>query len=115
MRITPCELARAAVLLAGCDRDGAEKDAATRAASAADSSVLAEDRLLANRNTTRAGLLRGDTLTVALEVRASGWYPGEDTGWHETVLAFAQVGKAGRVPGPQLRAASFVHRYIIRD
>lgn len=41
-----------------------------------------------------SGLLRGDTLTVALEVLAGGWYPGEDNGRHETVLAF--VGDTAR-------------------
>lgn len=96
------------VTLASCDRNASERGAAARAADAADSLALAEHRLLANPNTTRAGRLRKDTLMVALEVRAGGWYPGEDNGRHETVLAFAESGKAGRVPGPLLRVQAGV-------
>ncbi|MEP6835913.1 MAG: multicopper oxidase domain-containing protein [Gemmatimonas sp.] len=96
-------LVMVALLVVSCSKDGSHQDDAGSAPSALDTTALAEHRLVANPNTGRAGHLHRDTLVVALEVQAGGWYPEEENGRHETVLAFAEAGKAGRVPGPLLR------------
>lgn len=57
----------------------------------------------ANDNRTPAGVLRGDTLDVRLEVRMARWYPQSDSGPFVDAPAFAEVGKAPQIPGPLIR------------
>lgn len=90
----------------GCTNRGDDNARTQNLPTAEDTTALAQHRLLTNTNQQMAGALRGDTLDVALEVVAGSWYPEADDGMHETVFAFAERGKAGRVPGPLLRVSS---------
>jgi manganese oxidase len=60
--------------------------------------------VVVHQNKTPAGQLRGNTLTLALDVVESGWHPEGDADTELRVLAFAEAGKAPRLPGPLLRA-----------
>ncbi|HSE66814.1 MAG TPA: multicopper oxidase domain-containing protein [Gemmatimonadales bacterium] len=57
----------------------------------------------ANDNRTPAGQLRGDTLSIELEVRMGTWHPEADSGPAIEVAAFAEAGKAPQIPGPLIR------------
>ncbi len=61
------------------------------------------DGIEANDNRSPAGQLRGDTLSVALEVRMGTWRPEADNGPAIEVAAFAEAGKPPQVPGPLIR------------
>jgi FtsP/CotA-like multicopper oxidase with cupredoxin domain len=61
------------------------------------------DLIQANDNRTPAGLIHGDTLEVRLEVRMGTWRPEADSGPAVEVAAFAEEGKAPRIPGPLIR------------
>ena len=63
----------------------------------------AEEAIVANDNRTAAGILRNGVLTLALEVRPGALHTEEDTGPSVPALAFAEVGKPLRVPGPLIR------------
>ena len=63
----------------------------------------AEEAIVANDNRTPAGTLRNGVLTLALEVRSGALHTEEDTGPSVAALAFAEVGKPLRVPGPLIR------------
>ncbi|MEO7996078.1 MAG: multicopper oxidase domain-containing protein [Gemmatimonadaceae bacterium] len=103
-----CLLAMLAGILvvSGCERPSRDIPRAQSGPTAEDTAALAVRRLLTNTNQEPAGTMRGDTLDVALEVLAGGWYPEANDGMHETVLAFAERGKAGRIPGPLLRVST---------
>lgn len=93
----------ASVLFGGCSTTDRSVAYDHSAPTAEDSIALASNRLLTNRNEQPAGRLHNDTLDLQLEVRPGRWYPESDDGQHETVLSFAERGKAGRVPGPFVR------------
>jgi FtsP/CotA-like multicopper oxidase with cupredoxin domain len=59
--------------------------------------------IIPNDNRAPAGVLRGDTLILGLEVRMGIWRPESDTGPAIEVAAFAEVGKAASIPGPLIR------------
>lgn len=61
------------------------------------------DGIEANDNRAPAGQLRGDTLSIELEVRMGTWRPEADSGPAIEVAAFAEAGKAPQVPGPLIR------------
>ncbi|MGH7471359.1 MAG: multicopper oxidase domain-containing protein, partial [Longimicrobiales bacterium] len=61
------------------------------------------ERVSPNDNRVAAGTLRAGVLTVRLEVRAGDWRPDGDNDAGVEVLAFAEEGKALRVPGPLIR------------
>jgi len=72
--------------------------------------------VLPNPNTARAGVLRGDTLVVALEARESEWRPDGDRKPSMTIEAFAEPGKAPLIPGPLVRAGrGTIIRFSIRN
>jgi manganese oxidase len=80
---------------------------ATPASDARESSVARAEHAVAEANDNRraAGVRRGDTVFVALEVRLGRWYPeASDGDFIETPL-LAEVGEAPQVPGPLLRIA----------
>jgi FtsP/CotA-like multicopper oxidase with cupredoxin domain len=57
----------------------------------------------ANDNRTPAGTLKGDTLTLALDVRMARWFPESDSGPHVDLPVFTEIGKAPQIPGPLIR------------
>jgi FtsP/CotA-like multicopper oxidase with cupredoxin domain len=59
--------------------------------------------VVANDNRHPAGELRGDTLTIRLEVGMAVWHPEADAGPAIEVAAFAEEGRTPQVPGPLIR------------
>ncbi len=59
--------------------------------------------IAANDNRTPAGTLRGNVLTLQLEMRKGVWHPEKDTGEAIPVYAFAEAGKPLQDPGPTIR------------
>ena len=57
----------------------------------------------ANENRIAGGSLRRDTLTIRLAVRMADWRPESDSGPSISVAAFAEEGKAPRIPAPLIR------------
>ena len=57
----------------------------------------------ANDNRHPAGSLRGNTLTIRLDVGMAVWRPEADNGPAIEVAAFGEAGKAPQVPGPLIR------------
>ncbi len=57
----------------------------------------------ANDNRRPAGRMRGDTLSVALEVRVARWYPEAEDGPFVDAPMLAEVGRSPQVPGPLIR------------
>lgn len=60
-------------------------------------------QVVPNDNRVPAGMLRGDTLEIDLEVRMATWFPEADSGPAVEVAAFAEVGKAPSIPAPLIR------------
>jgi manganese oxidase len=56
-----------------------------------------------NDNRHAAGSLQGGVLTLRLVARPAGWYPDGPEGCGITVAAFAEEGRAPRIPGPLVR------------
>ncbi|HEU4720251.1 MAG TPA: multicopper oxidase domain-containing protein [Gemmatimonadaceae bacterium] len=61
------------------------------------------ERAAINDNRTPAGILRGGTLALELEVREVDWRPDGDRAPGLVVRAFAERGKRASIPGPLLR------------
>ena len=59
--------------------------------------------VVANDNRIAAGRLERGVLTLRLEVRAATWTPEADDGSAIPAWAFAEEGKAPRIPGPLVR------------
>jgi Putative multicopper oxidases len=57
----------------------------------------------ANDNRHPAGVLRGDTLTIRLDVGMAIWHPEADDGPAIEVAAFGEAGGTPEVPGPLIR------------
>ncbi|MGK2961102.1 MAG: multicopper oxidase domain-containing protein [Gemmatimonadaceae bacterium] len=57
----------------------------------------------ANDNRRPAGVLKNDTLRIALVAQMARWYPEEADGPFAEVAAFAEEGKVPQVPGPLVR------------
>src|SRR5258706_10070586 len=69
-------------------------------------SPLAGQRLspiAANDNRTPAGDLRGNVLTLQLEMRKGNWHPEREDGEAIPVYAFGEAGKTLQIPGPTIR------------
>jgi FtsP/CotA-like multicopper oxidase with cupredoxin domain len=64
------------------------------------------DDIVPNDNRSPAGVMRRDTLELDLEVRMGTWRPEGETGPAIEVAAFAERGKAARIPGPLIRVAT---------
>ena len=90
------------------------RDAATLTALAAASLILPPGRLPArhaailpvvapNDNRHAAGVMRGDTLFVNLEIRMARWYPEATDGEFIETPVIGEVGHAPAVPGPLIR------------
>jgi len=60
-------------------------------------------RVAANDNRHPAGVLRGDTLTIRLDVGMAVWHPEADDGPAIEVAAFREAGGRPEVPGPLIR------------
>ena len=60
-------------------------------------------RAVANDNRVAAGTLVGGVLTVRLVARQAAWHPDGARGCGLRVNAFAEEGKAARIPGPLIR------------
>lgn len=56
-----------------------------------------------NDNRIPAGRMRGDTLTLELEVRRATWRPEADSGPGLEVAAFGEAGRDPEIPGPLIR------------
>jgi FtsP/CotA-like multicopper oxidase with cupredoxin domain len=63
----------------------------------------AVERAAINDNRSRAGTLRNGVLSIDLDVREVEWHPDADDAPGIRVLAFAERGKRGSVPGPLIR------------
>lgn len=61
------------------------------------------ERIMANDNRVPAGALRGDTLSIRLELRRGDWRPDGDESPGISILAFGEEGKALANPGPLIR------------
>ena len=73
-------------------------------------------RIEANPNLAPAGELRNGTLTLRLHIREGEWYPEADTGPGVAVQAFAEEGRALRIPGPLIRVPAGTEvRVIVRN
>jgi FtsP/CotA-like multicopper oxidase with cupredoxin domain len=59
--------------------------------------------IIPNDNRTPAGVMRGDTLHLDLEVRMGTWRPEGDSGPAIEVAGFAEAGKVLQIPGPLIR------------
>ena len=59
--------------------------------------------VVANDNRTAAGQLKGQQLTLRLELRKARWFPDAETDPHIDLHAFGETGKAPQIPGPLIR------------
>ena len=74
------------------------------------------ERVIANDNRTPAGTLRGDTLSLLLEVRRGEWRPDGDSSPGISILAFAEQGRGLSNPGPLIRVPRGTEiRAVIRN
>jgi hypothetical protein len=60
-------------------------------------------QVMANDNRSPAGQLKNGILELRLELRAGVWYPGDESGGHRDVYAFAEAGRAPQSSGPLIR------------
>ena len=65
-----------------------------------------ETRVSPNDNRVRAGSLRGGVLTIALVATDGMWHPDGDASPGVRMQAFAEAGRAPRIPGPLVRATA---------
>lgn len=59
---------------------------------------------VANDNRRSAGVMRGDTLFLDLDVRMARWYPEAGNGASIEAAIVGEVGQAPQVPAPLIRA-----------
>jgi len=60
-------------------------------------------RVVVNDNRQPAGTLRAGVLTLRIEARLADWHPDGEDAAGAKVPAFAEEGKAARIPGPLIR------------
>src|SRR5690349_14032732 len=74
----------------------------------------AVDLIVVNDNRTPAGTLANGELTIRLEAREGEWHPDRDADPGLVVRAFAEEGKALRIPGPLIRVpeGTVIHAYV---
>ena len=61
------------------------------------------ERVRANDNRARAGILMSGTLAVRLEARLAQWHPQGDDAPGAVIPVFAEIGRPAQVPGPLIR------------
>jgi FtsP/CotA-like multicopper oxidase with cupredoxin domain len=61
------------------------------------------ERVRANDNRARAGILSGTTLALRMEARIAEWHPQGDDAPGVAIPAFAEIGRQASVPGPLIR------------
>lgn len=61
------------------------------------------ERVRANDNRARAGVLLNGTLAVRMEARLAEWHPQGDDQAGSVVPAFAEIGRQASIPGPLIR------------
>ena len=61
------------------------------------------ERVRANDNRARAGILMSGTLAVRLEARMAQWHPQGDDQPGAPIPVFAEIGRPAQVPGPLIR------------
>jgi FtsP/CotA-like multicopper oxidase with cupredoxin domain len=72
--------------------------------------------VVANDNRVPAGVMRGDTLDLALVVTRARWHPEAPDGPYVDIEAFAEEGGPPRVPAPLIRVPEgTVVRVIVRN
>ena len=76
---------------------------AVRSQTPAKPSPATVSRVVINDNRAPAGTLRNGVLTLQLEARLADWHPEGDSAEGATVPAFAERGRAPRIPGPLIR------------
>jgi FtsP/CotA-like multicopper oxidase with cupredoxin domain len=67
------------------------------------SAQQAADRVRANDNRARAGIIMSGTLAIRLEARIAQWHPQGDNGPGAAIPVFAEIGRPAQVPGPLIR------------
>src|SRR5512142_1518598 len=65
--------------------------------------LVAPEHIVANDNRSPGGTLRGDELSLHLEVRTGEWYPDGDHQPGLELQAFGEEGRPLSIPGPLLR------------
>jgi FtsP/CotA-like multicopper oxidase with cupredoxin domain len=72
------------------------------------------ERIAVNDNRASAGALAGGVLTIHLDARLGEWHPDRDTDPGIMVQAFAEDGKAPRIPGPLIRVpkGTEIHAFV---
>lgn len=63
----------------------------------------ARERVRANDNRARAGILSGSTLALRMEARLAEWHPDGEDRPGALVPAFAEIGRQASIPGPLIR------------
>lgn len=61
------------------------------------------ERVRANDNRARAGILNGRTLALRMEARLAEWHPDGDDRPGALVPVFAEIGRQASIPGPLIR------------
>lgn len=61
------------------------------------------DRVRANDNRAKAGILYGKTLALRLEARIAEWHPNADGEPGAMIPVFAEIGRLPQIPGPLIR------------
>jgi FtsP/CotA-like multicopper oxidase with cupredoxin domain len=84
--------AAATVLVAPAARKAVDADRAA-----------AVERVVPNDNRDAAGVLRGGVLALTLEARLGAWHPDGESAPGVELPAFAEEGRAPRIPGPLVR------------
>ena len=64
------------------------------------------DRVSPNDNRHAAGTVRNGVLSVDLEARIASWHPDGEGRPGADMMAFAEVGKVARIPGPLIRVVA---------
>jgi manganese oxidase len=67
------------------------------------SSQTVTERVRANDNRARAGILMSGTLALRLEARMAEWHPQGDDAPGAVIPVFAEIGRPAQVPGPLIR------------
>ncbi len=90
-------------LLAMPDSPMRAQSAMSISASAPGSTAPVPETARPNDNRRAAGVMRGDTLVVHLDIRMARWYPESDSGAFITAAIMGEAGQAPQVPEPLLR------------
>jgi len=64
---------------------------------------VARERVRANDNRARAGILSGKMLALRMEARLAEWHPDGDDRPGAVIPVFAEIGRQASIPGPLIR------------